>query len=55
VKDTLGQIICYVSATDVCILAIQYCRSLTDEKVGNVMDMENGNRSVDQKCICRIV
>jgi hypothetical protein len=55
VKYALGQIPCYVSATDMYILAIQYFRWLTDEEVGNVMVVENGNRSVDQKCICNIV
>jgi hypothetical protein len=55
VKDVLGQITCCMSATDMCILAVQYFRWLTDEEVGNVMDVENGNRSVDQKYICNIV
>lgn len=54
-KDALGQITCYVSATDMCILAIQYLIWLTDEEVANVLDLENGSRSVDQKCICNIV
>jgi hypothetical protein len=54
VKDALGQITCYVSATDMCILAFQYFRWLTDEEVTNVMVVENGNRSIDQKCICTV-
>lgn len=54
-KDVLGQITCYVSATDMCILAVQYFRWLKDEEVANVLDLENGSRSVDQKCICNIV
>jgi hypothetical protein len=55
VRDALGQITCYVSATDMCILEIHYFRWLTDEEVANVMVVENGNRSIDQKCICNIV
>lgn len=54
-KDALGQITRYMSATDMCILAIQYFRWLTDGEVANVMVVENGNRSIDQKCICNIV
>jgi hypothetical protein len=48
----LRQITCHVSATEMCILAIQYFRWLTDEEVANVLDLENG---VDRKCICNIV
>jgi len=33
VKDVLQQITCYVSATDMCFLAIRYFRWLTDEEV----------------------
>jgi hypothetical protein len=55
VKDALGPMICCVDATHLRILVIQYFRWLTDEEMGNVMDVETDNSAVEQKCMCNIL